>query len=171
MSVYSDSWPKLDLGIRPLAGVKEFIFFFQTCIFCRYPSGYKLLDLVLIEADKLEVDPSLPNPPGNKEFRNFYSKCANDNKASKCRTFASYSSLLQQFKCSPPLKQIALPWSLTRLFTSCWKLYYALSLTGKMRMKMCFSRMTECYHWTPTLTYSANSFPRSSEELVRKAEF
>lgn len=61
------------------------------------------------------MDPSLPNPPGNKEFRNFYSKCADDNKASKCRTFASYSSLLQQFKCSPPLKQIALPWSLTRL--------------------------------------------------------
>lgn len=109
MSVYSDSGPKLDLGIRLLVGVC-FFFFSKHVFFCRYLSGYKLLHLVLIEVDKLEVDPSLHNPPGNiKSLETFYSKCANGNKSSKCRTFASYSSLLQQFKCSPPLKQIALP--------------------------------------------------------------
>ena len=44
-------------------------------------------------------------------------------------------------------------------------------LTGKMRMNICFCRMTACYHWTPTLPCSANSFSLSFEELVIKAEF
>lgn len=100
MSVHSGSGEKpLFCHLSP-GGIKEILFFFS-----RHPSGYKLLDLVLIDVDKLEVDPILDNPcPNIKSSETFYSKYANDKSASKCRTFGSYSSLILQFKCFPPLK-------------------------------------------------------------------
>lgn len=127
--------------------------------------------MVFIGVAKLEVDPILDDSSSNINFikvqKLFYSKCVEDNKASKWNTFTSHLSSLLQFKCSPPLKKIVFH----KAIISCWTLHYTLSLTDKVRMKICISRITSCYQWTPTLTCSANSIPLSTEELLVKEEF
>lgn len=144
--------------------------FFPNTFF-RCPLGYKLLSVVFIGVTKLEMDPILDDSSSNINFikvqKLFYSKCVEDNKASKWNTFTSHPSSLLQFKCSPPLRKIVFH----KTIISCWTLHYTLSLTDKVRMKICISRITSCYQWTPTLNCSANYIPLSTEELLIKAEF